>query len=176
MENQTTSIENEVFELNPKQLAYQNSVLKSFKFKLFLLTKVPLGFFAGMKLLELNPHKAQASMPFKWLTQNPFKSIYFAAQSMAAELSTASLALLAIQGKKPSIATIIVGLEAEFVKKATGRTYFTCEEGAKVFKAVKECETTGEAVTVKLKTVGKMADGTVVSNFWFTWSFKQRSK
>jgi hypothetical protein len=162
--------------LNTAQKAYIKKVSNPFAFRVWTLMQVPLGFIAGMRLIELSPAKASSSLPFKWLNQNPFKSIYFAAQSMAAELSTAVLAITAIQGHKPSVATIIVDLEAEFVKKATAKTTFTCEEGPAIFEAVNKCITTGEAVTVKAKTIGRMPDGTIVSTFWFTWSFKQRSK
>ena len=162
--------------LNTAQKAYLKKVSKPIAFRLWTLFNVPLGFFAGMKLIELTPNKASSTLPYKWLNKNPFKSIYFAAQSMAAELSTASLAITAIQGYSPSIATIIVNLEAEFTKKATAKTTFTCEDGSEIFAAVKKCVDTGEAVTIKTKTIGRMPDGTQVSTFWFTWSFKQRSK
>ena len=174
MENTETS-KQEIL-LNNAQKAYIKKVSNPFAFRLWTLMQVPLGFIAGMKLIKLNTKSAESTLPFKWLNQNPFKSIYFAAQSMAAELSTAALAITAIQGYKPSIATIIVNLEAEFVKKATGKVTFTCEEGAAFFEAVNKCITNKEAVLVKAKTTGKMADGTVVSIFWFTWSFKQRNK
>lgn len=160
--------------LSTAQKAFCKKMLNPLKFRLFTLVKVPAGFIAGMKLLALNSEVCQTSIPFKFLNKNPFKSIYFAVQSMAAELSTAALALLAIQGVKPSMAFIIVNLEAEFVKKATGKTYFTCENGKEIFEAVQTAINTGESTTVKAKTVGRMKDGTVVSTFYFTWSFKQR--
>lgn len=162
--------------LNSAQEAYIKKVSNPLAFRFWTLLKVPLGFFVGMRLESLSAEKATSSLPFKWLNKNPFKSIYFAAQSMAAELSTAVLAITAIQGYKPSIATIIVDLEAEFVKKATAKVVFTCEDGNAVFDAVNQCISSGEATTIKTKTVGRMPDGTIVSTFWFTWSFKQRSK
>jgi hypothetical protein len=55
-------------------------------------------------------------------------------------------------------------------------TAFTCEEGAKCFAAVAETLRTGEAATARLETVGRMADGTEVARFVFTWSFKKRSQ
>lgn len=151
-------------------------MLNPFFFRFFTITQVPAGAIAGMKLTSLNTDRCQTTLPFKFLNKNPFKSIYFAVQSMAAELSTASLALLAITGLKPSVAFIIVDLEAKFMKKATGKVTFTCENGPEVFKAVEECVATGEPRVVRMKTVGKMKDGTEVSKFYFTWSFKQRKK
>ncbi|MCR9251044.1 MAG: thioesterase [bacterium] len=161
---------------NPIKEKFRKKMLNPFFFWFFLMTQLPAGWIAGLRLRELEGSKCMTSVPFKFLNKNPFKSIYFAVQSMAAELSTAALVLLGIEGIKPSIAFIIVDLESEFVKKANGRTYFTCEDGDKVTEAVERCINTGESVSVKLKTVGRLKDGTVVSTFYFTWSMKQRSK
>lgn len=165
-----------MIQLNPKQVKLKQQVTSPAKFKLFLLTKLPMGLLAGMRLRELTLESCTTSVPFKNLNKNPFQSIYFAVQSMAAELSTATPCLLAIQGHKPTIAFIIVDLKAKFYKKATGRVFFQCNEGIKAFEAVEKAIETGEAQTATFHTTGKMEDGTIVSEFEFTWSFKQRSK
>ena len=41
---------------------------------------------------------------------------------------------------------------------------------------VAHAEEEEESVEVKMKTEGRMKDGTLVSTFYFTWSFKKRSK
>lgn len=151
-------------------------MINTWKFGLFLLTKLPMGFLAGMRLHKLEIDECITSVPFNSITKNPFRSTYFAVQSMAAELSTAAHCMLAVEGQKPSIAFIIVDLKASFSKKATGRVYFSCAEGEKAYQAVQKANETGEAQTVTFKTTGKMKDGTVVSEFEFTWSFKQRSR
>lgn len=133
-----------------------------------------MGWIAGLRIKEINENRCVTSVPFKWLTKNPFKSIYFAVQSMAAELSTATTCLLAVQGQKPSVAFIVVNLHANFTKKATDKVFFTCEDIAKAFEAVKRCLETGEATEATFKSIGKMKDNTIVSEFEFTWSFKQR--
>ncbi|WP_370086188.1 thioesterase [Ekhidna sp.] len=161
-------------ELNPKQTKLAQQVTSGLKFPLFLMKSLPMGWIAGLRVRELDGEKCTTSVPFKNLNKNPFKSIYFAVQSMAAELSTATPCLLAITGHQPSVAFIIVDLKANFPKKATDRVFFTCEDGAKAFEAVEKCIATGEAAQATFKTVGKMKDGTVVSEFEFTWSFKQR--
>lgn len=158
------------------RVAYRNQMLSRGKFRAYTLAKVPMLFFSGTKILNLSDIECSAALPFRWLNQNPFKSIYFATQSMTAELTTAALAMQAIQGHNPSIAMIIVNLEAEFPKKATGKTTFTCSDGQKALDAVSQCINTGEATTAKMVTEGRLDDGTLVSRFAFTWSFKQRSK
>ena len=160
--------------LNPKQIKLAHQVTSGFKFPLYLIGSLPMGWIAGLRVRKLDENSCTTSVPFKYLTKNPFKSIYFAVQSMAAELSTATPCLLAITGKKPSVAFIIVDLKASFSKKAVDRVYFTCEDGAKAFEAVEKCIETGESTQATFKTVGKMKDGTIVSEFEFTWSFKQR--
>ena len=144
-------------------------------FRLFTASQVPAGAIAGMKLKSLDTESCETTLPYKFVNKNPFKSIYFAVQSMAAELSTASMALLAIQDKDPSVAFIIIDMEAKFHKKATGKVTFTCKDGSEVFDTVDESIKTSESRSVKMHTVGTMKDGTIVSEFWFTWSFKQRS-
>ncbi len=139
-----------------------------------MLKSLPMGLLAGLRIRSADATSTQVSVPYKNLNKNPFKSIYFAVQSMAAEMSTAVACLLAVEGQKPSVAYIIVDLKAKFYKKANGRVWFTCEDNANAFEAVEKCIETKEAALATFKTVGKMKDGTVVSEFEFTWSFKQR--
>ena len=69
-----------------------------------------------------------------------------------------------------------INMKVNFLKKAIDRVYFTCEDGNKAFEAVEKSIQTGEATEATFRTIGKMKDGTVVSEFEFTWSFKQRKK
>ncbi len=150
-------------------------MLSPFLMPAFMLVKLPLGLISGMRVRELEPERCATTIPYRWLTTNPFRSMYFAAQSMAAELSTGALALLAVELAPRPVAMLIVGLEAEFSKKADRLVTFTCEEGDKIFAAVRDAVATGEPATVRVETVGRMDDGTEVSRFHFTWSFKRRA-
>ncbi len=155
---------------------FRRRMLNPLLLRAYLLAKMPLGLFAGLRLTVLDTARCQTAVPYGWRSTNPFRSIYFAAQSMAAELSTGALAMLAVEQAPAPVAMLITGLEAEFGKKATARTTFTCEEGAKVFAAVRQAVETGEPAVVRVATVGRMADGTEVSRFTFTWSFKKRGQ
>lgn len=142
----------------------------------FMLAKLPLGLFAGLRVTALDAHRCQTTVPYNWRTTNPFRSTYFAAQSMAAELSTGALAQLATDLAAQPVAMLIIGLDATFGKKATALTTFTCESGDEIFAAVQRTLANGEPATAKVETVGRMADGTEVSRFHFTWSFKRRAQ
>ncbi|MEM9895788.1 MAG: DUF4442 domain-containing protein [Bacteroidota bacterium] len=161
-------------ELSLQQKKLAGKIINNRTFAFFLMVKLPMGWLAGLRVDTLNNQECITTIPFKRLNKNPFQSIYFAVQSMAAELSTASACLLAIEGKKPTVAFIIVDMKATFHKKATNRVFFTCNENQKAFTAVEECIKTGESSQATFKSIGKMGNGTVVSEFEFTWSFKQR--
>jgi hypothetical protein len=142
----------------------------------YMLAKLPLALVAGLKVRELGRERCVVTVPYGWRTTNPFRSTYFAALSMAAEMSTGAPAMLAVELAPKPVAMLIINLEASFGKKATSLTAFTCEDGAKAFAAVAETLRTGEPATARLETVGRTPDGTEVARFVFTWSFKKRSK
>ncbi|MFT7230945.1 MAG: hypothetical protein ACI8TA_000147 [Cyclobacteriaceae bacterium] len=133
-----------------------------------------MGYLAGLKIESVSKEKCTTSVPYKWLNKNPFQSMYFAVQSMAAELSTATTCLVATSGERPSIAFIIVSCKANFIKKATSKVYFTCENAHEAFEAVEFCKINDGAVAKTFKTIGRQTDNTIVSEFEFTWSFKTR--
>ena len=142
--------------------------------RLFMLGKLPLALVAGVRVRELERERCVVSVPYGWRSTNPFRSTYFAALAMAAEMSTGAPAMLAVRSAPTSVAMLITGLEASFGKKATGTTYFTCEEGERLVEAVAGTVRTGDAVAVTVASVGRLADGNEVARFTFTWSFKRR--
>ncbi|HBL28859.1 MAG TPA: thioesterase [Acidobacteria bacterium] len=150
-------------------------MLQPFLMKLFYLAKLPLAFVAGLRLTELDERRAAVTVPYGWRTTNPFRSTYFAALAMAAELSTGALAMLQTDLAPRPVALLIVGLTAGFEKKATGTTTFVCEQGDLLADAVARTVATGEPATATVETIGRSADGTVVARFTFTWSFKARA-
>jgi len=153
----------------------RRQMLQPFLMKLFYLAKLPLAFVAGLRLRELDAQRAVVTVPYGWRTTNPFRSTYFAALSMAAELSTGALAMLQTDLAPRPVALLIIGLSAGFEKKATGVTTFTCEQGHLLAAAVAQTLATGEPATAEAETIGRSPDGTVVARFTFTWSFKVRA-
>lgn len=152
----------------------RHRMLNPFLMRGYFLAKLPLALFAGLRLRELTEERCVATVPYGWRSTNPFRSTYFAALSMAAELSTGALAMAAVESAPRPVALLITGLTASFEKKATGVTAFTCEEGAKLFETVARTIATGEPIAVEVPTVGTAPDGAVVARFAFTWSFKVR--
>lgn len=144
------------------------------KFRMFLFTKLPAAFLAGVRVREVDEKKCVVSVPYKWLSQNPFRSTYFACLSMAAEMSTGSLAMAHLYKIKPPVSMLVVKVESEYFKKATDRTYFVCEDGEQFYNAIQETIATGEPRTVRAHSTGKNKNGEVVAEFYITWSFKAK--
>ena len=126
---------------------------------MFLFSKLPAAYFAGVRVREADEQRCVVTVPYKWLSQNPFRSTYFACLSMAAEMSTGALAMAHLYKINPPVSMLVVKVESEYFKKATGRTSFVCEDGGLFDKAIEETIATGEARTVKAKSIGKNKDG-----------------
>lgn len=161
---------------HPAAEKIRSRMTSSLLLKGFMLAKLPLALFAGLRVRELSDGRCVVTVPYGWRSTNPFRSTYFAALSMAAEMSTGAPAMMAVELASQPVAMLIVGMEASFEKKATSTTAFVCEDGPKAFAAVAETIRTGEPVTVRMETVGRMPDNTTVARFVFTWSFKRRSQ
>jgi len=158
---------------SPETLAVFKRLSNPFFLKLFMLLRLPAAFRSGVRLDSLGFDKAVASVPYKRFTQNPFKSTYFACLAMAAEFSSGILVMMAIQGK-PSVSMLVTEMRSEFVKKATSRTYFTCEDGEKVFDTIAAARTTGVPMAIETIATGRNDAGDVIARFYITWSVKAR--
>ena len=161
--------------MKDEKQAFAKQVTNRFLFKLFSIRKLPMAFISGLKVLELTENHCTTSVRYKFLNKNPFRSMYFSVLNMAAELSTGVLALLATKGRDPGIAVIIVSMKADFQKKATDTTTFTCTDGEKLFRAVEKTIETKEPQTATASTIGRNENGEIVSIGEFTWSFKEIS-
>jgi len=146
------------------------------KFRLYLLTKLPAAFFAGLRITSADADQCTVTVPYRWSTRNPFRSIYFACLGMAAEMSTGILAMAQVYKSNPPVSMLVTGMEAQFTKKATGRISFTCNDGKAIREAIERAKTTGEAQTIEARSVGTNVQGETVAEFLITWSFKVRTR
>lgn len=136
--------------------------------------KLPSAYLAGVRLKNINKERSEVEVRYRWINQNPFKSMYFAVQSMAAELSTGTLLLNALEREESKFSTLVVDHQGSFTKKATGRIRFVCQDDEVIEKAIQEAKATGEGVRLSLKSKGVDQHGDEVSSYQFTWSIKQK--
>ncbi len=153
----------------------QKQFLNPYLLRAYFLKNLPLAAFAGLRLTRLDAEMCEVTVPYSWRTTNPFGSIYFAALTMAAELSTGALALVAAKAGGVPVSALPVGFEAHFEKKSSEITTFRASCGAVFLDAVDATVKSGEGVEAKATSVGTKADGSVVARFDLTWSFKVKS-
>ena len=162
-----------VFTDTPQAAAFRRQVLSPMKLRLFMVRKLPMAWLAGLRLTRLTPEAATVTVRFKHLTQNPFRSIYFACLAMAAELASGMQAMMHVQGGSP-VSMLVVKLEGDFTKKAVGLITFTCPDGPAIAQAVTESRATGEGRTVECTSTGVDEAGDVVAVFRLIWSFRAK--
>ncbi|MCI2229600.1 DUF4442 domain-containing protein [Polaribacter sp. MSW13] len=145
------------------------------KVNFFNLIKLPLAYFGGVRVRTITDNEVIVSIKHRWMNQNPFKSMFWAAQGMAAEMPTGVLVMKAINDSKRKVSMLVTTQEAQFFKKATGRILFSCTGGNEIREAIQESIKTGEGQVVVLTSEGKNKDGVVVSRFQFHWSLRVKN-
>ncbi len=142
------------------------------KLNTFSMFKLPSAYLCGVRVTYLDDHKCIIKVKHKWINQNPFKSMFWAVQGMAAELSTGALMIGKIQESGKKVSMLVTTNNATFTKKATGRITFTCNDGHLIDEALNKTIETGEGQTIWMKSVGVNEEGVEVSTFNFEWSVK----
>ncbi len=153
-------------------------MLSKSKINSFLLFKLPSAYFCGVRTKSITENQCVVTVKHRWINQNPFKSMYFAVQAMAAELATGALVLSYIKESNQNISMLVANSKSNFSKKATGRINFTCNDGLLVQNAIKHTIDTGEGQTIWLQSIGLNEKGEQVSIFDFEWTVllkKQKS-
>lgn len=142
------------------------------KVNLFNLVKLPLAYLGGVRVRSITDVEVVVTIRHSWMNQNPFNSMFWAAQGMAAEMPTGVLVMKAIDDSKRKVSMLVTSQEAKFYKKATGRITFTCKGGNEIREAIEKSINTGEGQVVVLTSEGRNKDGVTVSKFQFHWSLK----
>src|SRR5690606_427356 len=145
------------------------------KLNMFLMFKLPSAYFCGVRTTSIDNEQCTVSVKHRWINQNPFNSMFWAVQGMAAELTTGALVMSKIRNSGKNISMLVANNNASFTKKATGRITFQCNEGKKVDDAIEKAITTGEGQTIWMHATGTNAEGVEVSTFNFEWTIKVKS-
>lgn len=138
----------------------------------FLFFKLPSAYISGVRAKEIDANKCIVTVKHRWINQNPFKSMYFAVQAMAAELTTGALVMYHIKESGKNISMLVANNKGNFTKKATGRITFTCNDGHLIHDAIQKTIKTGEGQTFWMKSIGINEKGEQVSEMDFEWSVR----
>ena len=86
------------------------------KFNTFTFFKLPSAWWCGVRLSHLDEKRAVTTVTHKWINQNPFKSMFWAVQGMAAELSTGAMVIDQIKNSGRKISMLVQNNNANFSK------------------------------------------------------------
>ncbi len=142
------------------------------KLNTFLFFKLPSAFWCGVRVKSISNENCVVTVKHRWFNQNPFKSMYFAVQAMAAELTTGALVMIQIKKSGQQISMLVSNNNGNFTKKATGRITFTCNDGHLIDEAIQKTIATGEGQIIWMKSIGVDEKGDQVSELNFEWSIR----
>ena len=144
------------------------------QFNTYMFLRLPSAWWCGVRLESLTETEAQVRVRHRWVNQNPFRSMYWAVQGMAAEFASGALVTDHIRRSGQQVSMLVLNNKTNFSKKATGLIRFRCEDGAALKAALEQALLTGEGQTVWMKSVGTDSQGDTVSTFLFEWTLKVR--
>ncbi len=142
------------------------------KFNRFLFIKLPSAWWCGVRIRTISDRACTTSVKLRWINQNPFNSMFWAVQGMAAELSTGAMVIEHIYKSEKKISMLVLHNKASFSKKARGRINFTCDDGLRIKAAIDQAIATGVGQTFWMTSTGVNDHGEVVSTFNFEWTVK----
>ena len=142
------------------------------QYNIYNFFKLPSVWWCGIRVKSVNEDSCIVSVKHRWINQNPFKSMFWAVQGMAAELSTGLLLMNEISRSKKSFSMLVLNNKANFSKKATGKILFSCNQGIEIRKSINLAISSGEPQTIWLNSSGLDSSGDTVSKFSFEWTLK----
>ncbi|MDB4182971.1 DUF4442 domain-containing protein [Flavobacteriaceae bacterium] len=142
------------------------------KLNLFTLFKLPAAYFTGVRTKSIDAQTCVVVVKHRWINQNPFNSMFWAVQGMAAEFATGALLMMKIKNAQKNISMLVINNNASFSKKAKGLISFSCSQGNLVDEAIQKAIETGEGQRFVLTASGVDQLGDRVSSFDFEWSIK----
>ncbi|MFD2891596.1 DUF4442 domain-containing protein [Flavobacterium chuncheonense] len=145
------------------------------KLNTFMFFKLPSAYWSGVRVKSISETECQTMVKHRWFNQNPFNSMYFAVQAMAAEFTTGALVMFQIKKSGANISMLVANNKASFTKKATGLITFKCNQGDLIEAAIQRTIATKEGQTLWLTSIGVNAEGVQVSEMQFEWTIKVRS-
>jgi hypothetical protein len=142
------------------------------KLNRFIFFKLPSAFICGIRVKQFSENRCMVTVKHRWINQNPFNSMYFAVQAMAAEMTTGALVIGKIQKSGKKISMLVANNKSNFSKKATGRITFVCNDGHLIEEAIQKTIANGEGQTFWMKSIGTNEEGIQVSEMDFEWSIR----
>lgn len=144
--------------------------------KTWAFFRVPLLHWVNPRIEALNTEATVISIPLGRRQSNHLGSMYFGVLCCGCDMAGGLLAMKLIWEAKAPVSLIFKDLNAQFLKRAESRTYFTCHDGAKIQQLVEKAITTGERVNETVNIIATCPDKLgqePVARFAMTLSLKK---
>ena len=139
----------------------------------FTLFKLPAAYFTGVRVRSISYESCRVSVRLRWTNQNPFRSMFWAVQGMAAELSTGVLIMRILFQKNAKVSMLVIETKATFSKKAVGNIVFDCLQGAEIANVIENLSEEPQQIWLHSKGIDETGDE--VCSFSFLWSIKRKN-
>ncbi len=145
-----------------------------FKYNFFLFKDLPSAWLCGIRVNELNDKKCLVRVKHNWFNSNPFRSLYWAVQGMASELTTGMLIIKEKDNFDFNISMLVVSNSSKFLKKAKGKIVFECNDVKIIKDSFQKLTKNNPTAIIKLSSKGYDSVGDIVSEFTYEWSIKRK--
>ncbi len=155
-----------------------NTLIETFRLRAFSFVKIPLLFFTGPTVISCTDEEAVIALPFQRRNKNHLGSLYFGALCIGADAAGGIMAQRMLDQLKTGKGSLIFkDFQAKFLKRAEGRTFFSCKDGAVIRDAVRRAAESLERVETPVKVIATVPDqfgDEPVAEFTLTLSLKVR--
>lgn len=137
---------------------------------LFTFFNLPSAWWSGVRVEKITPVTCDVKVHLLWINKNPFNSMFWAIQGMAAELSTGVLIMQEAKDLDIKISMLVINNKANFTKKAKGKLVFSCRPNDLIKNTFQNLLETKNPQTLWLQSRGIDEKGDTVSTFDFEWT------
>lgn len=141
---------------------------------LYLFKNLPSAYFCGVRVYALGTDYCTVRVKHRWFNQNPFNSMYFAVQNMAAELTTGALVMRGIKESNKKISMLVLNQKSQFTKKAQGMITFKCADGDLIKEKINEAVNSKDGISFWVRSEGYDEKGDRVGVYEFEWTLKAK--
>lgn len=137
---------------------------------IFTFFNLPSAWWSGVRVMKITPVTCEVKVHLLWINKNPFNSMFWAVQGMAAELSTGVLIMQEAKDLDIKISMLVINNKANFTKKAKGKLVFSCRPSDSIKNTFQNLLETKNPQKLWLKSRGTDEQGDTVSTFDFEWT------
>ena len=137
---------------------------------IFTFFNLPSAWWSGVRVVKITPVTCDVKVHLLWINKNPFNSMFWAIQGMAAELSTGVLIMQEAKDLDIKISMLVINNKANFTKKAKGKLVFSCRPNDLIKNTFQNLLETKNPQTLWLQSRGIDEKGDTVSTFDFEWT------